>query len=256
MMEELGSGFFLAMHDLEIRGAGEVLGESQSRRDAGGRLPALRRHAERRGVGAEGGPRARPRRAARRHHRDQPARAGAAARGLLQRRARAAGALQAPGQLRDAPTSSSAMQEELVDRFGALPEPAQALLACHRLRLVARPLGVVKIDAGPERSELQFAPEPAVRRRQADPAGAERRPDPLRRPRPRAHRARRARAGRARRAAARLPRRGSPEAPMFAAAAAAGPRVRPRLAVGEPRAAEEPRRPRADRLGLRAATRR
>src|SRR4030095_1596251 len=30
MMEELGSGFFLAMHDLEIRGAGEVLGESQS----------------------------------------------------------------------------------------------------------------------------------------------------------------------------------------------------------------------------------
>ena len=29
-MEELGSGFFLAMHDLEIRGAGEVLGESQS----------------------------------------------------------------------------------------------------------------------------------------------------------------------------------------------------------------------------------
>ncbi|MDY0273790.1 MAG: transcription-repair coupling factor, partial [Advenella sp.] len=28
-MEELGSGFFLAMHDLEIRGTGEVLGESQ-----------------------------------------------------------------------------------------------------------------------------------------------------------------------------------------------------------------------------------
>src|ERR1019366_3825322 len=30
MMEELGSGFYLAMHDLEIRGAGEVLGEAQS----------------------------------------------------------------------------------------------------------------------------------------------------------------------------------------------------------------------------------
>src|SRR3989338_3023978 len=29
-MEQLGSGFYLAMHDLEIRGAGEVLGESQS----------------------------------------------------------------------------------------------------------------------------------------------------------------------------------------------------------------------------------
>src|SRR4030095_16887368 len=30
LMEELGSGFFLSMHDLEIRGAGEVLGEEQS----------------------------------------------------------------------------------------------------------------------------------------------------------------------------------------------------------------------------------
>jgi transcription-repair coupling factor (superfamily II helicase) len=29
-MEDLGSGFYLAMHDLEIRGAGEVLGENQS----------------------------------------------------------------------------------------------------------------------------------------------------------------------------------------------------------------------------------
>src|SRR5699024_6012284 len=29
-MEDLGAGFFLAMHDLEIRGSGEVLGESQS----------------------------------------------------------------------------------------------------------------------------------------------------------------------------------------------------------------------------------
>ena len=29
-LEELGSGFYLAMHDLEIRGAGEVLGENQS----------------------------------------------------------------------------------------------------------------------------------------------------------------------------------------------------------------------------------
>jgi transcription-repair coupling factor (superfamily II helicase) len=30
MMDELGAGFYLAMHDLEIRGAGEVLGASQS----------------------------------------------------------------------------------------------------------------------------------------------------------------------------------------------------------------------------------
>ena len=52
------------------------------------------------------------------------------------------------------------MQEELVDRFGRPPEPAQALLACHRLRLEAKPMGVAKIDSGPERSTLQFVKQP------------------------------------------------------------------------------------------------
>ena len=52
------------------------------------------------------------------------------------------------------------MQEELVDRFGSLPEQAQALIACHRLRVIARPLGVVKLDAGPERATIQFAKTP------------------------------------------------------------------------------------------------
>ena len=37
-MEELGSGFYLAMHDLEIRGAGEVLGELVNARIVHGRL--------------------------------------------------------------------------------------------------------------------------------------------------------------------------------------------------------------------------
>ena len=29
-MEDLGTGFYLSMHDLEIRGAGEILGEGQT----------------------------------------------------------------------------------------------------------------------------------------------------------------------------------------------------------------------------------
>jgi len=53
-----------------------------------------------------------------------------------------------------------ALQEELVDRFGATPEPAQALLACHRLRLYAKPLGVTRLDAGPERTTIQFVKVP------------------------------------------------------------------------------------------------
>jgi transcription-repair coupling factor (superfamily II helicase) len=52
------------------------------------------------------------------------------------------------------------MAEELVDRFGRPPEPAQALIACHRLRLIAKPKGIAKVDAGPERSTLQFIKAP------------------------------------------------------------------------------------------------
>jgi len=52
------------------------------------------------------------------------------------------------------------LQEELVDRFGPTPDQALALLACHRLRLQAKPLGVKKIDAGPERSTIHFVKRP------------------------------------------------------------------------------------------------
>jgi transcription-repair coupling factor (superfamily II helicase) len=55
-----------------------------------------------------------------------------------------------------------AMQEELVDRFGPLPEPAAALVESHRLRILAHPLGVVRIDAPSDHVQLQFGPHPAV----------------------------------------------------------------------------------------------
>jgi transcription-repair coupling factor (superfamily II helicase) len=51
-LEELGAGFTLSTHDLEIRGAGELLGEGQSGRDRGGRLHALYRDARTRGARA------------------------------------------------------------------------------------------------------------------------------------------------------------------------------------------------------------
>ncbi len=80
MMEDLGSGFYLAMHDLEIRGAGEVLGESQSgeMQQIGFQLynDMLRASVSALKSGREPDL-AEP---LRRDHRDQPARAGAAAR--------------------------------------------------------------------------------------------------------------------------------------------------------------------------------
>ena len=136
------------------RSAGRIAERARCRRSASSSTP---RCSTRRSKSLKAGKEPDLTAAARRHHRDQPARAGAAAGDLLHRRARAAGALQAAGQLRDRRASSTSLHEELIDRFGLLPEPAQALIDCHRLRLIARPLGVIKVDAGPERMLLQFA---------------------------------------------------------------------------------------------------
>jgi transcription-repair coupling factor (superfamily II helicase) len=54
------------------------------------------------------------------------------------------------------------LAEELVDRFGPLPEPARVLLECHRLRVQGAPLGVARIDASASAIVVQFMPEPPV----------------------------------------------------------------------------------------------
>ena len=51
------------------------------------------------------------------------------------------------------------MQEELIDRFGLLPEQGEALIACHRLRIAAKAIGIVKIDASSDAIQLQFNPK-------------------------------------------------------------------------------------------------
>ena len=52
------------------------------------------------------------------------------------------------------------LQEELVDRYGKLPEAGKALIETHRLRLLAEPLGVKKIDASGDAIVIHFVPEP------------------------------------------------------------------------------------------------
>jgi transcription-repair coupling factor (superfamily II helicase) len=54
------------------------------------------------------------------------------------------------------------LQEELIDRFGKLPEPAKALVETHRLRIAAKPAGIIKIDAHGESALLQFKPNPPI----------------------------------------------------------------------------------------------
>ncbi|MDE2004021.1 MAG: DEAD/DEAH box helicase, partial [Betaproteobacteria bacterium] len=159
MMEDLGSGFFLAMHDLEIRGAGEVLGDEQSgeMQQIGFQLYA---DMLKTAVAAL--------RSGREPDLSQPL--GVTTEINLHVAARLPQAYCSDVHERlvlykrlascESVAELDLLREELVDRFGPTPEPAQALVACHRLRLAARPLGVVKVDAGPERTTLQFVKEP------------------------------------------------------------------------------------------------
>ena len=75
-MEELGAGFVLATHDLEIRGAGRAAGGATERPDDRDRPRDVSRYARACGQGAEGGARACARQAARRGHGSRAAPAG------------------------------------------------------------------------------------------------------------------------------------------------------------------------------------
>jgi len=160
-MEELGAGFVLATHDLEIRGAGELLGESQSGEltEVGlslfldmlehavkalreGREPQLDRP-----LGAPTEIELRlPALLPESYVGDVHVRLA-----LYKRIAAAA----------DEPAIDD-LTAELVDRFGPLPGPAIALLRLARLKLAARALGVRKLDLGPQGGYVLFEEENAV----------------------------------------------------------------------------------------------
>jgi transcription-repair coupling factor (superfamily II helicase) len=159
LMEELGSGFYLAMHDLEIRGAGEVLGEAQSgeMQQIGFQLYVDMLKAAVDGLKADREPDlTEPLGVTTEISLHVPALLPETYCSDVHER------LVLYKRLANCETEEQlvAMQEELIDRFGLPPEPTQALLACHRLRIAARNLGVTKIDAGPERSQIHFAPDP------------------------------------------------------------------------------------------------
>ena len=159
MMEELGAGFFLSMHDLEIRGAGEVLGDNQSgeMQEVGFSLytDMLQQAVEALKSGRE------PDLAATLAHVPEIKLHAPALlpddycpdvheRLILYKRL---------ANARDS-VELSQLREELIDRFGKLPEAAQTLIESHRLRLMATEIGLAKIDADSDGILLQFDPEP------------------------------------------------------------------------------------------------
>ena len=155
LLEDLGAGFHLAMHDLEIRGAGELLGDSQS-----GEMQAIGfqlysdmlNHAVKQlKAGKEP---------------DLDAPLGVTTEINLHVPALLPNnycpdvheRLVLYKRLANANTDDEldTLQEELIDRFGLLPEQGEALISCHRLRIMAKPLGIIKIDASDAAIQLQF----------------------------------------------------------------------------------------------------
>ncbi len=160
-LEELGAGFTLATHDLEIRGAGELLGDDQSgqMQEVGFALymDLLDRAVKSLKAGKE-------------PDLDGPLHSGTEInlnlpalipadympdvhlRLRLYKRIAAAEDTEALGDLR----------AELIDRFGPLPPPTLTLLKLATLKQQAQPLGLKRLEVGPAGGVVQFAADTSV----------------------------------------------------------------------------------------------
>jgi transcription-repair coupling factor (superfamily II helicase) len=160
-MEELGSGFYLAMHDLEIRGAGEVLGENQSGNmlEVGFQLynEMLSEAVRCLKAGIEPDLLS-PLSVSTEINLHAPALLPDDYCGDVHLR------LSFYKKLATAKNTDQidALLEEIVDRFGKLPLQAQTLIDVHRLRTIAKPYGVVKVDASPSLITITFMKDPPI----------------------------------------------------------------------------------------------
>ncbi|MCU7924502.1 MAG: transcription-repair coupling factor [Candidatus Thiodiazotropha sp. (ex Dulcina madagascariensis)] len=160
-LEDLGAGFTLSTHDLEIRGAGELLGEEQS-----GQIQeigfSLYTELLERAVSAL--------KAGLQPELDRPLDHGTEielnipallpedylpdihSRLVLYKRIASA---KDKIELRD-------LQVEMIDRFGLLPAATKNLFEITELKLRAHPLGIRKIEAGPKAARLLFDENPKL----------------------------------------------------------------------------------------------
>ena len=160
-MDELGAGFTLATHDLEIRGAGELLGEDQSGQMAEigfslytelleravrsirqGKLPDL-------DAGTAHGADVELHLPSLIPHEYLP---DVHTRLTLYKRVSSAHDAE---ELRD-------LQVEMIDRFGLLPDPAKHLFAIAELKLTATAMGIRKLDLGENGGRIVFEAQPSI----------------------------------------------------------------------------------------------
>ncbi len=157
-LEELGAGFILATHDLEIRGAGELLGDEQSGEMTEVGLSMYLELLDRAVRAMKQG---------RTSKLDEPLAA------MTEVEMRVA-ALLPDDYIADVhvrlslykrlaaaaePAAIDEMMAELVDRFGPLPASGQNLVRTARLKLLARRLGVRRADFGAHGGYVQFEPQ-------------------------------------------------------------------------------------------------
>ncbi|TCD23895.1 transcription-repair coupling factor [Pseudomonas sp. IC_126] len=159
--QDLGAGFVLATHDLEIRGAGELLGDGQSGQIQAVGFTLYMEMLERAVKAIQKGEQP---------NLDQPLGGGPEinlripslipedylpdvhARLILYKRI--ANAADEDGL--------NELQVEMIDRFGLLPDPAKHLIRLTLLKLQAEKLGITKIDAGPQGGRIEFAADTPV----------------------------------------------------------------------------------------------
>ncbi|MDC0174425.1 transcription-repair coupling factor, partial [Pseudomonadales bacterium] len=154
--EDLGAGFILATHDLEIRGAGELLGDDQTGNMHSIGFPLYMEMLDRAVAAIKDG---------KTPNMDLPLREDTEinlrlpalipekylpdvhSRLVLYKRISNA---ENSNQLRE-------LQVEMIDRFGLLPEQTKTLFRVTALKLRAEKLGIKKLDAGPEGGKIEFA---------------------------------------------------------------------------------------------------
>ena len=160
-LEDLGAGFMLASHDLEIRGAGELLGDEQSGQIHEIGFSLYTELLERAVKALKSGQT--PELEKPMHHGTEidlgiPALIpddylpDVHTRLILYKRIANA---ENPEELKE-------LQVEMIDRFGLLPDQTKNLFAVTGLKLKATPMGVKKIEAGPQGGRLLFEAEPDI----------------------------------------------------------------------------------------------
>ncbi|MBN9287430.1 MAG: transcription-repair coupling factor [Gammaproteobacteria bacterium 39-13] len=160
-LEELGSGFTLATHDLEIRGAGELLGDEQSGNMNAVGFNLYMEMLQKAVQSLKSG-----KKITLAEHLRQGAEISLQlaalipesylpdvhSRLVLYKRIANAKNLH---QLQE-------LQVEMIDRFGLLPEPVKNLFKLTELKIKAEPIGIRKIEASTQSGKIEFDPNPNV----------------------------------------------------------------------------------------------